>query len=61
MCSNEQTEIELRISKEIRKTGTFERIKLIPAFLLSSEIFLIRSFANRRPSAARPGVAAADN
>ena len=32
-----------------------------PAFLLSSEIFLIRSFANRTPSEATPGAAAADN
>jgi hypothetical protein len=32
MSLNDQTEIELRISKEIRKTATEERIKLIPAF-----------------------------
>jgi hypothetical protein len=34
LSSNDQTEAELRISKEIQKTGTHEKIESIPVFLL---------------------------
>jgi hypothetical protein len=42
---------------QIRKTGREEKIRInscFPAFLLSSEIFLIRFFVNRRPSEVMP-------
>ena len=70
MSSNDQTEIESRISKEILKNRKrFDWIFCVPAWktdrcfasAAACEIFVIKSFANRRPNAARLGVAGAGN
>ena len=56
--SGDPTEIELRVSgnQELRKC-----LIGFPAFLRSQEISVIKSYANRRPSAATPGAAGDGN